>query len=239
MTDPPDAKAVGSRRPAQGDMPDYETYDIGAPVRCEDGPCGELSRVVVDPIKRAVAHLVVEPHHRHALARLVPTAMVDADRGELRLRCTLAMFHALQYAEETEFLPPDRSMTIAHPGAGTFLPGTMVWPYWAPTRTMARQEQVPLGEVEIRRGEHIHADDGTIGSVKGLVVDPAEQHVTHVLIQEGHLWGAKDVAIPISAVTSIDREGVHVSLSKRAIADLPEIELAHSRDRFPAGPEDA
>jgi hypothetical protein len=57
MTVAPDAKAAGSRRPAQGDMPDHEPYDIGAPVRCEDGPCGELSRVVVDPIKRAVTHL--------------------------------------------------------------------------------------------------------------------------------------------------------------------------------------
>jgi hypothetical protein len=67
--------------------------------------------------------------------------------------------------------------------------------------------------------------------VQGLVVDPADQHVTHVLLQEGHLWGAKDVGIPISAVASIDGDGVHVSMSKHAIGELPAIELTRSADR--------
>jgi sporulation protein YlmC with PRC-barrel domain len=209
--------------------PAGETYDIGAPLGCEDGPCGELSRIVVDPITRAVTHLVVEPHHRHALGRLVPVAMVAADGRDLRLRCTLAVFRALQYAEETEFLPPDDStMSTGYFGGGMSYQGMMVWPYWAPaqtTQTTVRHESVPLGEVEIRRGEHVHAPDGAIGRVQGLVVDPADQHVTHVLLQEGHLWGAKDVAIPIGAVTGIDGAGVHVSTSKHAIARLPEIEL--------------
>jgi hypothetical protein len=102
----------------------------------------------------------------------------------------------------------------------------MLWPYWAPARTPVRHERVPLGEVEIRRGEHVHAVDGPIGKVRGLVVDPCDQHVTHVLLHEGHLWSAKDVAIPIGAVGRIDAEGVHVSLAKHAIADLPEIDLA-------------
>jgi hypothetical protein len=44
----------------------HEMYDIGAAVCCEDGPCGELSRVVVDPIKQAVTHLVVDRADQHA-----------------------------------------------------------------------------------------------------------------------------------------------------------------------------
>ena len=60
--------------------------------RCEDGPCGELGRVVADPIKRAVAHLVVEPHHRDALARLVPTTEAEAalHEGRAALACKAA-----------------------------------------------------------------------------------------------------------------------------------------------------
>lgn len=217
-------------------VPVGEMYDIGAPVSCEDGPCGELSRVVVDPIKRTVTHLVVGPHHRHALARLVPVSLVDATEGELRLRCTLALFRALQYAEETEFLPPgDPWVSTGHPGAGMAYPGMMAWPYYAPVQTMVTRERVPLGDVEIRRGGHVHADGGAIGKVQGLVVDPADERVTHVLLQAGHLWGTKEVAIPIGAVTSIDGEGLHVSLSKSEIADLPEVELADSPARVPPG----
>jgi hypothetical protein len=65
-------------------------------------------------------------------------------------------------------------------------------------------DRVPVGEVEVRRGEHVHATDGTIGQVQGLVIDPRDHHVTHVLLDEGHLWGKKRVAIPISAVRSVD-----------------------------------
>jgi sporulation protein YlmC with PRC-barrel domain len=229
------ARRAGSRLTAPEGNPDHAMYDIGAPVWCEDGPCGELSRVVVDPIKQAVTHLIVEPHHRHALGRLVPVAMVDGADGAVRLRCTLALFHALQYAEETEFLPPiDPLLPVGYVGGGMGYPGVVAWPYYAPARTMVSHERVPLGEVEIRRGEHVHAADGAIGKVQGLVVDPADQHMTHVLLHEGHLWGAKDVGIPISAVASIDGDGVHVSLSKHAIGELPAIELTRPADRVPA-----
>jgi hypothetical protein len=60
-------------------------------------------------------------------------------------------------------------------------------------------DRIPTGEREVRRGEHVHATDGPIGKVQGLVVNPADHHVTHVLLDEGHLWGKKRVAIPIGA----------------------------------------
>jgi hypothetical protein len=44
--------------------------------------------------------------------------------------------------------------------------------------------------------------------------------VTHVLLREGHLWGRKEVAIPISAVTGAE-EGIRVNLTKKQVEDLP------------------
>ena len=49
-------------------------------------------------------------------------------------------------------------------------------------------------------------------------------HVTHVLLQEGHLWGRKDVAIPISAVTRIAAR-IEVSLSRQQVHDLPPVAI--------------
>jgi hypothetical protein len=60
--------------------------------------------------------------------------------------------------------------------------------------------------------------------VKGLVVDPHDHCVTHVLLEEGHLWGKKRVAIPISAVTRVD-EGVRVNLNKQDVEDLPAVSV--------------
>jgi sporulation protein YlmC with PRC-barrel domain len=85
-------------------------------------------------------------------------------------------------------------------------------------------DKVPVGDVEVRRGEHVHATDGRIGRVRGLVIDPSDYHVTHVLLDEGHLWGEKEVAIPISAVTSVD-DGVQISLTKDEVRDLPAVDV--------------
>ena len=65
----------------------------------------------------------------------------------------------------------------------------------------------------MRRGQHVHATDGEIGQAQGLVIDRRSHHVTHVLLQQGHLWGRKEVAIPISAVTGLD-DGICVSITR-------------------------
>ena len=54
-------------------------------------PTGHLGRSatsVIDPRRRTLTHLVVEPHHRHHLARLVPIGDID-QRGGSVLRMTL------------------------------------------------------------------------------------------------------------------------------------------------------
>ena len=68
----------------------------------------------------------------------------------------------------------------------------------------------------------MHASDGEIGKVEGFVIDSAQGHVTHVLLQEGHLWGRKQVAIPIGAVEKID-QGITVKLTKHEIGALPAV----------------
>jgi hypothetical protein len=60
----------------------------------------------------------------------------------------------------------------------------------APVSAVVR-DVVPLGEEDIERGEAVHALDGEIGRVEGLRFDPGDHRVTHVLLREGHLWGAR------------------------------------------------
>jgi sporulation protein YlmC with PRC-barrel domain len=76
----------------------------------------------------------------------------------------------------------------------------------------------------VQRGEHVNATDGHIGQVEGLVIDPASHHVTHVLLQEGHPWGRKQVTIPISTVTRV-ADRIEVNLTKRQVQDLPEVDI--------------
>jgi sporulation protein YlmC with PRC-barrel domain len=213
-------------------MTDTTPLPIGADAICGDGICGEMTRVVVDPVARVVTHLVVEPKGRQGLSRLVPLDLVgDASADEIRLRCTMAEFEALDFAEETQFVPGTRGyaaygteQVLAWPysSLGVGVAGDMV-PGVSQTVTY---DMVPLGEVAVRRGERVHATDGAIGQVEGLVIDPRNHHVTHVLLQEGHLWGRKQVAIPISAVAGVE-DGIRLSITKHEVQELPPVDIEH------------
>ena len=217
-------------------MAETEAVTIGAEASCTDGVAGEVTRVVVDPVARAVTHLVVEPKGRQGLGRLVPLDLIDGTGGEIRLRCTLVEFERLDPAEETQFLPGTRGyeaygpeQVVAWPwvslGGTPGVPGEMV----SGTSETVTFDTIPLGEVEVRRGEPVHAADGAIGHVEGLVINPGNYHVTHVLLQEGHLWGRKEVAIPISAVTGVEG-GIQLSMTKQDVEDLPPVNLDRPDD---------
>jgi sporulation protein YlmC with PRC-barrel domain len=209
-------------------MTETTPFTIGTKASCTDGECGKLSRVVVDPVAREVTHLVIEPQHGEGPGRLVPVSLVDAAADEIRLHCSIAEFGQLESAEETKFLP---GISEAY-GPGEVLS----WPYYGlgglidpATATFSEPvtyERLPAGEVAVHRGDHVHATDGSIGLVQGLVIDPRDHHVTHVLLQEGHLWGRREVAIPISAVARVD-DGIRLSISKQDVQDLPPVEINH------------
>ncbi len=216
-------------------MSETTEFTIGSDVSCSDGACGELRRVVVDPIARALTHLVVEAKHGQGMGHLVPVDLVSSAGAEIRLRCTVAQFEALNDAEETQFLPGasgqwgyGQDQMLSHPyyglGMGGMGMGGMGMGMGVGPQPIIF-DRVPVGEVEVRRGEHVQATDGPIGKVQGLVVDPSDHHVTHVLLDEGHLWGKKRVAIPIGAVSGVD-DGVKLNLTKDEVRDLPEVDLA-------------
>lgn len=228
-------------------MSEAKQFTIGSEVACADGACGELTRVVIDPVARTLTHLVVAPADRAQVARLAPVELVDSTASELRLRCTMSEFEALEEAEETQFLSgasgpwgyqQDQMLSLPYyglgmgmggldMGAGVGIGGLGIGGGGIGPHEIV-SERVPVGEVDVRRGEHVHATDGAIGRVQGLIIDPADHHVTHVLLDEGHLWGQKRVAIPISAVTSVD-DGVRLNLKKDEVRDLPPVDVALER----------
>jgi hypothetical protein len=84
------------------------------------------------------------------------------------------------------------------------------------------EDVIPVGEKEVGPGAPVHALDGEIGRVQGFLVNRGDDRVTHVLLLEGHLWGRKKIAIPISAVTGVDA-GIRLNLTKEQVGELPTV----------------
>jgi hypothetical protein len=243
-------------------MTNVASYTIGSDVTCDNEKCGQLSRVIVEPIDRVLTHLVVEPKHGRNSGCLVPIGLVDssADQagpatagataedgrqsiGEIRLTCTKAEFDALEAAEETKLAGGgdeewryEQDQIAAHHdglglrgGIGVGPGGLGNAPLTHAGSGFVTHDRVPPGEVQLRGGEHVQAVDGAIGRVHGLAADRVDHHVTHVLLDKGHLWGHKTVAIPIEAIADVD-EGVRVNLTKAEVRDLPPIHLDDSLD---------
>jgi hypothetical protein len=173
---------------------------------------------------------VIEAKHRIGLGRLVPLDLIDTAQGDITLHCDLAAFGKLEPAEDTQFMPGSVAYATYGPGQA------LSWPYYGlgpidglgagNVAQAVTYDTLPLGEMAVHRGEQVHATDGEIGKVKGLVIDRTSHHVSHVLLEEGHLWGRKEVAIPISAVAGFDK-GIQLNLTKDQVQDLPAVDIEH------------
>lgn len=213
-------------------------FTLGARASCSDGFCGELSRTILDPATRTITHLVIEPRHKKAEGRLVPLELVEVAGGEVRLRCSLAEFERLDPAEEVDVVESDYGGgygssasvqgygNVGSLGVGASSSGMGIGMGVGHRTPTVVSHAVPMGETEVGRHESVHAVDGEIGRVEGFVVDPADNKVTHVLLQEGHMWGRKEVAIPVSAIVSVDA-GIRLNITKQQVEDLPPISQAH------------
>ena len=204
------------------------TLVIGSSAVGSDGYRGEVQAVVVDPAARTVTHLVVEPHGRAGLARLVPLDLADARPDQIRLRCTEAEFMSLEAAEETlaEFVP-------GYPGPVQLLPAG-----WrdagGPTAdggTILRIPEketidvVPPGEVEEHRGDRVHATDGEAGRLRAVRIDAGTGRVTHVLVRHGPAWDRADTAIPDEVVAGFGEDGIRLAITRQQVRDLPSADL--------------
>jgi len=196
---------------------------VNAEVYCGDGLCGQSTYLIVNPVSQQVTHLVVKEKQATHAERLVPVNLVtETTHDQVRLGCTQDELARMETFIETEYIRE------GIPDYERYEDSYMVWPYRVPevTKTVAvRHKRVPHGELAVGRGARVHAGNGRIGRVDEFLVDPQDGHITHLILREGHLWGQKDVTIPISEIERIEENVVHLKLNKRDVGKLPAIPI--------------
>ena len=212
--------------------------EIGNRVRCTDGVYGELADIVIDPLEKRVTHLVVHPEQGEREARLVPIRLAkgrDDEQREIELECTLDEAQGFESVREAAFLrlgespaeDPDWDVGVEDVLAMPYYAGLDVGSYSGEldSNVTIYYDRVPKGEVEVRRASAvISADDHSLGEVDGFVVD-ADEHITHLVLERGHLWGRKEVTIPIGAVAKVESDVVYLAMSKDEVGTLPAVRV--------------
>ncbi len=197
-------------------MPEIE-IPMNVEVRSSKGPYGRSRFMILDPVADKVTHLVVEENDLSMSQRLVPLKFVGATTPErIDLTCSPEELGAMEIFMQEEFI-----------SAVSAIPDTMLWPYVAMGTELLtiRHEKLPPGEVKVRRGTGVHATDGRIGKVDELMVDKATGGITHLILVEGHLWGKKDISIPVNQIERIEKDAIHLKLSKKEVEALPAIPI--------------
>jgi sporulation protein YlmC with PRC-barrel domain len=196
---------------------------LNAKVRCADGVCGRSTYVIVNPVNEQVTHVVVREERFPHAEYLVPLDLVTESTSDMiRLRCTKENLVMQEPFTEVEYVEEDL------PGFRYERGDFMLWPYNVPDEDEVipvETERVPPGELAVRRGTHVKAIDGRVGQVDEFLVDPVSEHITYLILREGHLWGQKDVTIPVSEIARIEEDTVHLKLTKEQIEALPTIPL--------------
>ena len=200
---------------------------INAKVSCVDGVCGKTTRVILKPASEEITHLVVNNETFPETEYLVSIDHVtESTVDQIRLNCNREELSKMPIFDKLEYVPAIMSGFSGSPYS--------MWPYSAAVGVYVsvEKEHIPEGELSIRRGARVNAVDGPIGRVDEFLVDPVNDHITHLVMREGHLWGQKDVTIPVDEIDHYKENTVYLKLNKQEIEKLPGMPVRRSGSKM-------
>lgn len=199
---------------------------LNVKVRCADGDCGKTTTIILNPISKEITHVVVKDRHREFM---VPLPLIEeSSTGGVKLQLNREELAQQEPFVRTQFIGQEMldedydAVTVAAEM------DAVMWPYNSLDDSYhdmyLQVEQIPHDELAIHRGAHVEASDGHIGRVGEFIVNSENNHITHLILLEGHLWGKRSVTIPISEIDRIEQDTVYLKLDKETVKSLPTME---------------
>ena len=198
---------------------------LQAKVECTDGVFGTSAYVLINPVTDKVTHLVVKEEASPNTEHIVPVDFVKETIDDtIQLSCSKAELEKMPPFIQTEFVEEKVLDYAGYRGGISGVGSYFYMPYVTSEITVpvtVESQQIPAGELAVHRGTRVEAKDGYVGHVDEFVVNPESGHITHLVMRQGHLWGQKDVVIPISAMVDTGDDTLFLSIDKHQIESLP------------------
>jgi uncharacterized protein YrrD len=211
-------------------------YDlnIGAPVRCEDGACGRLTKVVIDVYTERITDVVVEKGLLLSTDRVIPIAKVEhADEDGVQLSLSADELAAYPEYREVEYTEPSAGARAGKYDRGDVrcYNGTYSQACETPVVPSVRHTVHPGLDSDrgfVGRGTRVLNPEGEVATVDHVLVDPESGEITHLVLRRGLF-----PKYPILSIKDVDEFGddvVTVNLSEEQIEALPHYRRRSAED---------
>jgi hypothetical protein len=194
---------------------------INAKVSCSDGPFGRSTSVILRPTNAEITHFVVSDESFPKTEYLVPIDQIyESTPDQIMLKSTRSELIQMPLFNKLEFIPS----TLPRYSGGP----VMMWPFSSPMDSGVKieKENIPVDALVIKRGSKVEAMDGHVGAVDEFLINP-ENEITHLILREGHLWGKRDVTIPVNQIDHYSDNTVYLKMNKEEIERLPNVPIRH------------
>ncbi|MBT3259709.1 MAG: PRC-barrel domain-containing protein, partial [Deltaproteobacteria bacterium] len=99
------------------------------------------------------------------------------------------------------------------------------WYAGIPAAMFVEHEAIPAGGFAVHRGAKVFAKDERVGKVDEFLVEGKSGRITHLVLVEGHLWGKKDIAVPVNQIDRYEDGDVYLKIDKAQVESLPEFDV--------------
>lgn len=188
-------------------------------VECTDGTAGQTYALIIDPAAQRVTHVVVKGKGDLVGEFVVPLEMIEqATPYGLILRLSLEKLAAAPRFDQTIIVSdgtPSAGDVSAYPVVDNVNFGAASLP------TYVQVEQVPGTGIPLHVGAHVDATDGRVGKVDEIIINRDTGDIDYVTLLHGHLWGKKEIGVPVAEVDHMADDVIYLKLDKASVEALP------------------
>jgi len=203
---------------------------IGAKVRCRDGECGKLIKVVLDPQAKKISEIIVEKGFLLSKDRVIPVEEIKrTTQDEVYLDIESDQLEEFAEYDQEDFITPEPDR-YGWEASTTYDEGEVVTPatpyqprpiFQEPSTSTVRyrtHEGVSPTEEVIEPGTRVYNPEGTVGKIDQIKVDPDSRKVTQIIVDRGLLSG--NTIIPISKIEKVNEDGIYITASNEEIDSM-------------------
>ena len=194
---------------------------LNAQVECTDGPYGICSNLIADPTTKQVLYLVVEEKNSKEHHIVSTDVLRNTTPTLITLNCSSEELIEMEPYIEASYVSGDDPVAEEE--------GILFLPYAIPAEPITGKiESLPPDQLDAKRGADVEATDGRVGKIDEFLVEPLSGNFTHLVLREGHLWGKRDLTLPVTAIDRVEGGVVYLKLDKEKVKALPAIPVKRS-----------